>query len=68
MARSSLREKMSDDIKRIMRDIDYDVMPNLPLPPHLTELDRNTGGKKGKTMDDREKDQESDTERQDNPS
>jgi hypothetical protein len=36
-ARSSLRGKMSDDIKRIMRDIDYDVMSNLPLPPHLTE-------------------------------
>jgi hypothetical protein len=42
-ARSSLRGKMSDDIKRIMRDIDYDVMPNLPLPPRLTEQDRNTG-------------------------
>jgi len=68
-ARSSLRGKMSDDIKRIMRDIDYDVMPNLPLPPRLTEQDRNTGGgKKGKTKDHREKDQESDTERQDNPS
>jgi hypothetical protein len=32
MARSSLRGKMSEDIKRIMKDIDYDVMPNLPLP------------------------------------
>jgi hypothetical protein len=68
-ARSSLRGKMSEDIKRIMRDIDYDVMPNLPLPPRLTEQDRNTGGgKKGKTRDHREKDQESDSERQDSPS
>jgi hypothetical protein len=40
MARSSLRGKMSDDIKRIMRDIDYDVTPNLPLPPRLTEQER----------------------------
>ena len=39
-ARKSLRGKMAEDIKRIMRDIDYDVMPNLPLPPRLTEQDR----------------------------
>jgi hypothetical protein len=59
---------MSDDLKRIMRDIDHDVMPNLPLPPRLPEQDRNTGGgKKGKTKEHREKDQESDTERQDSP-
>jgi hypothetical protein len=68
-AQSSLRGKMSDNIKRIMRDIDYDVMPNLPLPPRLTEHDRNAGGgKKGKSKDHREKDHESDSERQDNPS
>jgi hypothetical protein len=42
-ARSSLQGKMSDKIRRIVRDIDYDVMPNLPLPPRLTEQDRNTG-------------------------
>jgi hypothetical protein len=34
---------MSSDIKRIMRDIDYDVMPNLPLPPRLAGQDRNLG-------------------------
>jgi hypothetical protein len=52
-----------------MRDIDYHVMPNLPLPPRLTEQDRNTGGgKKGKARDHREKDHESDSERQDSPS
>jgi hypothetical protein len=65
-ARSSLRGKMSEGIKRIMRDKEYDVMRNLPLPPLLTEQDRNTGGgKKGKTKDHRETDQESDSERQD---
>jgi hypothetical protein len=69
-AKTELRNRMSDDIKRIMRDIDYDVMPNLPLPPRLTEQDRpqpnRQGGNKGKERD-KEREATGDNEKQESP-
>jgi hypothetical protein len=51
-ARRELRGRMADDIKRIMRDIDYDVLPNVPLAPRLSEQDKILGAQnRGKGLE-----------------
>ena len=65
-AKRSLRGQMADDIQRIMRDIDYDVMPNLPLPPRLTEHDKSTDGGR-RNLKEKEKDNGTDVDKSDSP-
>jgi hypothetical protein len=57
-ARRELQGRMTDDIKRIMRDIDYDVLPNLPLPSRLSEQDKIPGAQnrgKGREQSNKER-------------
>jgi hypothetical protein len=65
-AKRSLRGQMADDIQRIMRDINYDVMPNLPLPSRLIEQDKRTDGGRRKVKE-KEKDAEIDVDKSESP-